>query len=180
MHCFGRFPLHSICKPLSSPSRPREVSTGPSFSPATCSPADALQHTPARRRSTVLGSRPTNRHLKCRAEQSNNHRLPYTPSIQPLFHSSNGSAEVLDERCRVGIAAVVGVGGRAVGSVRRRGGVRGRVAATTIGRRHDCVRPYESPSLLGFSMRHTIRGRVLRSEERRVGKECRSRWSPYH
>ena len=21
---------------------------------------------------------------------------------------------------------------------------------------------------------------VLRSEERRVGKECRSRWSPYH
>src|SRR5260370_1497132 len=24
------------------------------------------------------------------------------------------------------------------------------------------------------------RGQVLRSEERRVGKECRSRWSPYH
>ena len=24
------------------------------------------------------------------------------------------------------------------------------------------------------------RDRVLRSEERRVGKECRSRWSPYH
>src|SRR3989440_6061468 len=24
------------------------------------------------------------------------------------------------------------------------------------------------------------RARVLRSEERRVGKECRSRWSPYH
>ena len=23
-------------------------------------------------------------------------------------------------------------------------------------------------------------GLVLRSEERRVGKECRSRWSPYH
>ena len=22
--------------------------------------------------------------------------------------------------------------------------------------------------------------RVFRSEERRVGKECRSRWSPYH
>src|SRR2546426_5793161 len=26
---------------------------------------------------------------------------------------------------------------------------------------------------------HTTRGYV-RSEERRVGKECRSRWSPYH
>ena len=25
-----------------------------------------------------------------------------------------------------------------------------------------------------------IRLEVLRSEERRVGKECRSRWSPYH
>src|SRR3712207_9113528 len=26
----------------------------------------------------------------------------------------------------------------------------------------------------------TIDGRLVRSEERRVGKECRSRWSPYH
>ena len=25
-----------------------------------------------------------------------------------------------------------------------------------------------------------VDGQVLRSEERRVGKECRSRWSPYH
>ena len=25
-----------------------------------------------------------------------------------------------------------------------------------------------------------IRSGLLRSEERRVGKECRSRWSPYH
>ena len=25
-----------------------------------------------------------------------------------------------------------------------------------------------------------ITGRLTRSEERRVGKECRSRWSPYH
>ena len=25
-----------------------------------------------------------------------------------------------------------------------------------------------------------IRGGLRRSEERRVGKECRSRWSPYH
>ena len=23
-------------------------------------------------------------------------------------------------------------------------------------------------------------GKMTRSEERRVGKECRSRWSPYH
>src|SRR5256885_4725516 len=28
--------------------------------------------------------------------------------------------------------------------------------------------------------RHLLRQQVQRSEERRVGKECRSRWSPYH
>src|SRR5256885_4611301 len=27
---------------------------------------------------------------------------------------------------------------------------------------------------------HSVSGRSSRSEERRVGKECRSRWSPYH
>src|SRR5260370_28870546 len=27
---------------------------------------------------------------------------------------------------------------------------------------------------------HAADGLMLRSEERRVGKECRSRWSPYH
>src|ERR1051325_3011910 len=30
------------------------------------------------------------------------------------------------------------------------------------------------------SLRDENRGYVIRSEERRVGKECRSRWSPYH
>ena len=29
-------------------------------------------------------------------------------------------------------------------------------------------------------MPQTLMGALLRSEERRVGKECRSRWSPYH
>ena len=27
---------------------------------------------------------------------------------------------------------------------------------------------------------HVVRQMLWRSEERRVGKECRSRWSPYH
>ena len=26
----------------------------------------------------------------------------------------------------------------------------------------------------------SLRNEIIRSEERRVGKECRSRWSPYH
>ena len=28
--------------------------------------------------------------------------------------------------------------------------------------------------------RQRLKNRIVRSEERRVGKECRSRWSPYH
>ena len=37
-------------------------------------------------------------------------------------------------------------------------------------------------SLLGNNdIESTLKdGMVVRSEERRVGKECRSRWSPYH
>ena len=37
--------------------------------------------------------------------------------------------------------------------------------------RHKEIRAYEV---------FYVRGRPVRSEERRVGKECRSRWSPYH
>ena len=36
------------------------------------------------------------------------------------------------------------------------------------------------PFLVIFSSGMGIIGEVNRSEERRVGKECRSRWSPYH
>ena len=35
---------------------------------------------------------------------------------------------------------------------------------------------YEKPSV----RRKRKRSEAQRSEERRVGKECRSRWSPYH
>src|SRR2546430_16839088 len=40
-------------------------------------------------------------------------------------------------------------------------------------------RQYRSGRLRGVSRRHAG-GFSRRSEERRVGKECRSRWSPYH
>ena len=46
---------------------------------------------------------------------------------------------------------------------------------------------YNSPLISGegFSVGETTESRLdieipYRSEERRVGKECRSRWSPYH
>ena len=35
-------------------------------------------------------------------------------------------------------------------------------------------------SELGLTSTHFVTPHGLRSEERRVGKECRSRWSPYH
>ena len=36
-------------------------------------------------------------------------------------------------------------------------------------------------AIAAFSPRQTVlAASFLRSEERRVGKECRSRWSPYH
>src|SRR2546430_12674653 len=44
---------------------------------------------------------------------------------------------------------------------------------------HDRPSGSEAQSLLGIQVRR-VGDRYHRSEERRVGKECRSRWSPYH
>ena len=38
----------------------------------------------------------------------------------------------------------------------------------------------EIRSLMPFRLTGGSKGKFVRSEERRVGKECRSRWSPYH
>src|ERR1044071_2994818 len=40
--------------------------------------------------------------------------------------------------------------------------------------------PVKYASLDGYADDLVEIGEALRSEERRVGKECRSRWSPYH
>ena len=39
---------------------------------------------------------------------------------------------------------------------------------------------FDNAARLGLSPSVFIGMNTLRSEERRVGKECRSRWSPYH
>ena len=38
----------------------------------------------------------------------------------------------------------------------------------------------EAAGAKGIGMDTAMAGSIVRSEERRVGKECRSRWSPYH
>ena len=38
----------------------------------------------------------------------------------------------------------------------------------------------ETDAISGIKDRKSTRLNSVRSEERRVGKECRSRWSPYH
>ena len=45
-----------------------------------------------------------------------------------------------------------------------------------IGVIDDCIDDTYNP----FCEITDLTGVLLRSEERRVGKECRSRWSPYH
>ena len=44
------------------------------------------------------------------------------------------------------------------------------------------VKRYQNPNgpTISTVERKVIEQDGLRSEERRVGKECRSRWSPYH
>ena len=39
---------------------------------------------------------------------------------------------------------------------------------------------YSADEVFGRVRRRIRERKALRSEERRVGKECRSRWSPYH
>ena len=41
----------------------------------------------------------------------------------------------------------------------------------------DSMIAYEKSLISGQEMKDAV---TRRSEERRVGKECRSRWSPYH
>jgi len=70
--------------------------------------------------------------------------------------------------------------------VRSRASRRGRrlsrvLSLTPLGRERLCAWVMEplTPAVVGAPM-DPLRVRIGRSEERRVGKECRSRWSPYH
>ena len=44
------------------------------------------------------------------------------------------------------------------------------------GRRNEILNTFRK--IFGYAAENDVQ--AVRSEERRVGKECRSRWSPYH
>src|SRR4030095_12501120 len=50
------------------------------------------------------------------------------------------------------------------------------LAADLVGRKVDLIMASSPPSALAAKSATS----TIRSEERRVGEECRSRWSPYH
>ena len=57
-----------------------------------------------------------------------------------------------------------------------------KISAVELATEYLAVVP-DIPRVLGFALGLlglVPRGDLTRSEERRVGKECRSRWSPYH
>ena len=46
--------------------------------------------------------------------------------------------------------------------------------------KYKTIKDYICAAVCSFAGKEQVPEVVLRSEERRVGKECRSRWSPYH
>src|SRR5256885_7805611 len=60
---------------------------------------------------------------------------------------------------------------------------RGRAIGAMVGGQQDGVRVASVKQIFSTGWKPVIRASEFtasRSEERRVGKECRSRWSPYH
>ena len=63
---------------------------------------------------------------------------------------------------------------------RQKSQVSAEVESKTYPLGEETERSNSGPAMALVALSHTPLERRLRSEERRVGKECRSRWSPYH
>src|SRR3712207_404678 len=104
---------------------------------------------------------------------------PVLPRIQDAFAGTPG-VEALTPVVLTAPALVIGltamVAGRIVDKVgRKRLLVGALVVYAFVG-----TAPLWLPSLQLIVASRVLLGLTERSEERRVGKECRSRWSPYH
>ena len=80
------------------------------------------------------------------------------------------------------VALITGDDGESGLSVARYGelGTDGRVRRLTLYALDSYYYPVGTRGIAPFAATELGLARVTRSEERRVGKECRSRWSPYH
>ena len=77
------------------------------------------------------------------------------------------------------------IGSLMIGQILTRGSTGPLVIGYTVtsGTLFDLLQVYMMSQLVGKAINIKVDqpiGRTPRSEERRVGKECRSRWSPYH
>src|SRR5687767_15313897 len=61
-----------------------------------------------------------------------------------------------------------------------RGSAEGRPFVATVAFAAGYLLPWLVAGLAAYALIEGARSLQPRSEERRVGKECRSRWSPYH
>src|SRR3712207_9268668 len=94
----------------------------------------------------------------------------YTLSLHDALPISNGSLSLSEVKKEISIHAIEKIGDIAkldVGREIRRGGMP-EIIFSESKEYKDIIR------IASAIVRHN------RSEERRVGKECRSRWSPYH
>src|SRR2546426_10401451 len=89
--------------------------------------------------------------------------FPYTT----LFRSPRELEDLLRTHPAVSDACVVGIPNETLGEL---------ICACVVATEGSIVTGDE----LKEFCRETVADNKVRSEERRVGKECRSRWSPYH
>ena len=99
-----------------------------------------------------------------------------------MKHISIGGLDV----SRIGLGAMSMAGYYNIGAGSDAESIRTIRRALDLGVTHidtaEIYGPYANEELVGRALKERRDGVVVatRSEERRVGKECRSRWSPYH
>src|SRR5258708_35980405 len=95
--------------------------------------------------------------------------------IEDAVVSINNSLEAAERMAGYSVAhVVVAIGGSHIESLNSKGVVAVAAPEGEIGE-NDTARVIDAARAISMQS-----SREIRSEERRVGKECRSRWSPYH